>query len=90
VPPIVHLNLKQIKKEAKKTESSSSSDEEEDSEREELKNQLESSESDDDDSSYLKSGRGDIDHTYNPYSFKKLEQAIFKKPVANKPASHQP
>lgn len=24
--------------------------------------------------------RGDIDHTYNPYSFKKLEQAIFKKP----------
>ena len=26
--------------------------------------------------------RGDIDHTYNPYSFKKLEQAIFKKPAA--------
>ncbi len=25
-------------------------------------------------------GRGDIDHTYNPYSFKKLEKAIFKKP----------
>jgi hypothetical protein len=24
-------------------------------------------------------GRGDIDHTYNPYSFKKLEKAIFKK-----------
>ena len=26
-------------------------------------------------------GRGDIDHTYNPYSFKKLEKAIFKKPA---------
>jgi hypothetical protein len=26
-------------------------------------------------------GRSDIDHTYNPYSFKKLEQAIFKKPA---------
>jgi hypothetical protein len=26
---------------------------------------------------------GDVDHTYNPYSFKKLEKAIFnqKKPV---------
>jgi hypothetical protein len=25
---------------------------------------------------------GDIDHTYNPYSFKKLEKAIFSKPKA--------
>jgi hypothetical protein len=44
-----------------------------------------SSSSSDDDSSSDESlpklgGRGDIDHTYNPYSFKKLEKAIFKKP----------
>ena len=32
----------------------------------------ESSESDSD-------GDGDIDHTYNPYSFKKIEKALFSK-----------
>jgi hypothetical protein len=26
---------------------------------------------------------GDIDHTYNPYSFKKIEKAIFKKTNSN-------
>jgi len=29
-----------------------------------------------------KDKRGDIDHTYNPYSFKKIEKSIFKKPVS--------
>ncbi len=39
-----------------------------------------SGDSDSDESLPKLGGRGDIDHTYNPYSFKKIEKAIFKKP----------
>lgn len=70
VPPGVNQNLVALKnKKLPRIPSSSSSSDDE------------SSDDDADASNPKLSGRGDIDHTYNPYSFKKLEKAIFKKPI---------
>lgn len=70
MPPVVNQNLGAINKKLPKIPSSSSSSD----------NSSDDSDSDADQTRNF-DARGDIDHTYNPYSFKKLEKAIFKKPA---------
>ena len=66
VPAGVNQNIVAMNKKLPRIPSSSSSSDD-------------SNNSDSDESLPKLGRRGDIDHTYNPYSFKKIEKAIFKK-----------
>ncbi|TNV85363.1 hypothetical protein FGO68_gene3239 [Halteria grandinella] len=81
VPPGGNINIMAQQQQLKRKSSSS---EAEKFNEEESKHRDSSEQSSSEDS--CSDSRGDIDHTYNPYSLKKLEKAIFSKKIQNQPS----